>query len=143
MYAKGDGVPQDYGEAVKWYRRAADQGEARAQIFLGQMYVTGKGVIQDNREAVKWYRQAADQGHAMGQYFLGVMYARGEGVAQDNREAYIWFLLAAVTGDENAVKNRDRADSLLSPDERRTAQAEAEQRLQAIDEGRAGQTEDR
>ena len=36
MYAKGQGVPQDYAEAVKWFRKAADQGDASAQYNLGR-----------------------------------------------------------------------------------------------------------
>jgi TPR repeat protein len=35
MYYGGEGVPQDYAEAVKWYRKAADQGYAPAQAGLG------------------------------------------------------------------------------------------------------------
>ena len=42
MYARGQGVPQDYAEAVKWYRLAADQGDARAQNNLGVMYANGR-----------------------------------------------------------------------------------------------------
>ena len=38
MYANGQGVPQDYREAVKWFRLAADQGMAGAQNALGGMY---------------------------------------------------------------------------------------------------------
>jgi len=38
MYDTGLGVPQDYAEAVKWYRTAADQGRARAQNNLGVTY---------------------------------------------------------------------------------------------------------
>ena len=38
MYDEGQGVPQDYAEAVKWYRMAADQGNADAQSNLGFMY---------------------------------------------------------------------------------------------------------
>ena len=33
---KGQGVPQDYAEAVKWYRLAAEQGNADAQYNLGR-----------------------------------------------------------------------------------------------------------
>ena len=60
--SNGQGVPQDYAEAVKWYRKAADQGYAAAQTNLGLMYAHGQGVPQDYVEAVKWYRKAADQG---------------------------------------------------------------------------------
>ena len=71
MYYNGQGVPQDYAEAVKWYRLAADQGDAYAQYNLGVMYDNGEGVPQDYKEAVKWYRLAAEQGHAKAQYNLG------------------------------------------------------------------------
>jgi hypothetical protein len=47
---------------MKWYRKAADQGNANAFQNLGFMYEKGLGVPQDNTEALKWYRKAADQG---------------------------------------------------------------------------------
>src|SRR5713226_6450356 len=53
MYATGQGVPQDYGEAVKWLRLAATQGLAAAQFNLGFMSYWGRGVLQDYAEAVK------------------------------------------------------------------------------------------
>ena len=105
MYATGEGVPQDYREAVKWSRLAADQGNAGAQYNLGWMYTTGEGVAQDSREAVKWYRLAADQGYAVAQHNLGVIYATGEGVAQDYREAEKWSRLAADQGLAGAQYN--------------------------------------
>ena len=62
MYANGEGVEQDKEEAVKWYRKAAEQGNADAQNTLGVMYDKGEGVEQDKEEAVKWFRKAAEQG---------------------------------------------------------------------------------
>ena len=53
MYDNGRGVLQNHKEAVKWYRKAADQGIANAQSNLGLMYDKGKGVPQDYAEAVK------------------------------------------------------------------------------------------
>jgi TPR repeat protein len=52
MYARGKGVRQDLVEAVKWYRLAAEQGNADAQLNLGGMYREGKVVRQDHVEAV-------------------------------------------------------------------------------------------
>ena len=46
-YEKGQGVPQDYGEAVKWFQKAADQGYANAQYNLGVIYDQGLGVPPD------------------------------------------------------------------------------------------------
>ncbi|MGZ8942198.1 MAG: tetratricopeptide repeat protein, partial [Methylobacter sp.] len=62
MYANGRGVPKDEREAVAWYRKAAEQGDAAAQYNLGWMYDHGQGVAKDEREAVAWYRKAAEQG---------------------------------------------------------------------------------
>ena len=98
MYANGQGVPQDYVQAVKWYRLAADQGYASAQYNLGVMYDNGQGVPQDYVQAVKWYRLAADQEDADAQAILGSMYKHGQGVPQDDVQAMKWYRLAADQG---------------------------------------------
>ena len=77
---KGEGIPPNFSEAVKWFRKAADQNYAAAQYNLGIMYLKGEGVSPDSSTAVKWYRQAAEQGVSAAQYAMGAMYARGEGV---------------------------------------------------------------
>ena len=64
MYDEGRGVIKDDYEAVKWYRKAAEQGYASAQHNLGVCYANGEGVTQDDVEAVKWFRRAAEQGEA-------------------------------------------------------------------------------
>ena len=58
----GPGVPKDEREAVKWWTKSAGQGQAYAQLFLGECYEQGKGVNQDLEEAAKWYIKAATQG---------------------------------------------------------------------------------
>ena len=98
MYEHGEGVRQDYAEAVRWYRKAAEQGYAEAQNNLGVMYAEGQGVRQDYAKAVHWYRKAAEQGHVEAQYNLGVMYAEGQGVRQDDAEAVRWYRKAAEQG---------------------------------------------
>ena len=59
MYYDGRGVPQDDAEAVKWYRKATEQGYAKAQNNLGLMYYNGEGVSQDYVQAHMWYNLAA------------------------------------------------------------------------------------
>ncbi|HZY71927.1 MAG TPA: tetratricopeptide repeat protein, partial [Edaphobacter sp.] len=61
-YDAGKGVPQDFAQAVLWYRKAADQGDARAQYTLGLMYGSGQGIQQDDLEAYFWLDLAAS-GH--------------------------------------------------------------------------------
>jgi len=62
MYKAGQGVPQDYGAAVRWYRLAAEQGKASAQYNLGVSYAKGQGVLQDYVQAHMWVNLAGGQG---------------------------------------------------------------------------------
>jgi TPR repeat protein/serine/threonine protein kinase len=101
-YDKGQGVPRDVAEAVKWYRKAADQRHADAQCILGIKYSKGEGVPKDDAEAVKWYRKAADQGHDRAQCILGLLYAIGQGVTKDPSEAVKWYRKAADQGNAGA-----------------------------------------
>ena len=55
------GLKQDYGEALKWYRRAADKGYALAQYNLGLAYEHGHGVTADAQKAIKFYLLADEQ----------------------------------------------------------------------------------
>ncbi len=59
MYEKGEGVSQDYAEAVRWYRKAAEQGYARVQVVLGTMYELGRDVPHDHVQAHMWFNLAA------------------------------------------------------------------------------------
>ena len=63
MYANGRGVEKDETEAAIWYRKAAEQGNATAQLMLGSMYANGRGVKKHKLAAIKWYRKAAEQGN--------------------------------------------------------------------------------
>lgn len=101
-YDLGQGLPQDFSEAVKWYRRAAVQGNAQAQFALAEMYKNGDGVAKDLTEAIKWYRRSADQGNPGAQLLLGVLHESGTGVAEDFTEAARWYRLASGGGDARA-----------------------------------------
>ena len=91
-------VPQDYAEALTWYRLAAGQGDINAQGNLGHMYAHGEGVRQDCAEGLKWYRLAADQGDVVSQANLGTIYFRGECAPRDYAEALKWYRLSADQG---------------------------------------------
>ncbi len=102
MYNLGKGTSKDFTEAVRWYRKSAEQGNAVAQCHLGKMYEDGQGVSQDYIEAVRWYRKSAEQDNDEGQYDLGRMYRFGKGVALDNSEAIRWFRDSAKQGNTDA-----------------------------------------
>src|SRR6266446_6181816 len=108
------GVAKDEAEAVKWFRKAAEQNVADAQFSLGVCYANGRGVTKDDAEAVKWFRKAAEQNFADAQYNLGVCYDSGEGVAKDEVEAYKWWLLAAGQGNDDAKYNTTIVENKMS-----------------------------
>jgi TPR repeat protein len=82
---------QDFTEAAKWWLKAAEQGDVKAQGRLSVLYVFGEGVPENVVEAVKWTHKAAEQGDAKAQHTLGVMYAKGGGVPKDDSEAAKWY----------------------------------------------------
>lgn len=77
-YYNGEGVKQDYQEALKWFRKAADKGDTDAQYEIGTMYAAGDGVTADPIEALKWLRKAAAQGNADAQCEIGDMCRNGQ-----------------------------------------------------------------
>ena len=89
---------------VKTYRKAAEQGDAKAQFNLGDCYYFGKGIKKDYNEAVQWFRKAAEQGHASAQFILGHCYDAGDGVSKDTAKAIEWYKKAAAQGQEDAKK---------------------------------------
>ena len=121
----------DEVEAVKWARKAAEQGHTQAQFLLAFMYVHGRGVTQDDAEAVKWYRKAAEQGHDNAQFNLGAMYAKGRGILQDNVQAYAWLNIAAAQGLAPATEARDFVAQRMTYEDRESAQRLAQQYWEA------------
>ena len=89
---------------MKWFQKAAEQGNADAQRLLGLCYYTGDGVEKDLSEAVKWTRKAAEQGNAKAQGDLGFCYYTGNGVEKDLSEAVKWFQKAAEQGNADAQR---------------------------------------
>ena len=114
MYANGEGVLKDETEAARWYRLAAEQGNAAAQYNLGVMYSNGQGVLKDEAEAARWYRLAAEQGLANAQFILGLMYEIGQGVLKDPVRAHVWFNIAGANGNETARTSRDSIEKEMS-----------------------------
>ncbi len=111
MYDKGHGVLQDYSQAEKWYRLAAEKGVAKAQFNLGAMHKLNKNY----KEAGIWYSFAAEQGLTEGQYSLGSLYRWGKEVSRDYVRAHMWLNLATSNGDISAEYSRDSlADDMTS-----------------------------
>ena len=89
---------EDKAEAMSWLRKAAIQGFTGAQVQLGMGYMVGRGGSKDRTEAVRWYRKAAELGDPWGQYNLGECYELAWGVGEDRYEAVRWYCMAAASG---------------------------------------------
>ncbi len=101
QYHKGNefGKAGDFRQAVEWYRKAAEKGNASAQCNLGFCYENGIGIGEDKKEAVRWYRKAAEQGSAVAQSNLGLCYTKGYGVEKSEEEAICWYRKSAEQGN--------------------------------------------
>jgi sel1-like repeat protein len=91
LYRNGDGIKQDYFEAIKWYKKSAEQGVDIAQYELAGMYINGLGVKQNYQEAIKWYQKAAENNNPQAQAIVGAAYMGGIGVKQNFATAKKWF----------------------------------------------------
>jgi hypothetical protein len=104
-----DPYNQHYTQAVFWFRKAAEQGDADSQDALGNLYYDGHGPLSMQlfmhgryAQAAFWYRKAAEQGDVDAEYSLGMMYEDGQGVPQDDTQAAAWLRKAAEQGDADA-----------------------------------------
>lgn len=81
-------VAEENGQALHYYRLAAEQGDADGAYGIGTLYATGQGVAKDHPEAVRWYEKAADAGHPLAIDALATAYLNG-GLAlpRDSRKA--------------------------------------------------------
>ena len=86
-------------------QQAANNNDAMAQYFLGQMYRKGEGVDKSLFKAERWYRKSAEQGNVLAQYNLGWMFDIGAGVQQNTAETLKWYTKAAWQGDQYAPFN--------------------------------------
>lgn len=98
----------DFKNALKWYRTAAEKGSLEAWVKLGGMYSKSGGryasknaskkmrkdIPEDEAEALKWYRMAAEKGSEAAQREIGTIYlSRAEKNPKDYEEAAFWLNL--------------------------------------------------
>lgn len=96
-------VHRDMQEAVKWYRMAAEKGDALAMLKLGLLYTRGRGIAADPAEGVRWFKQAVDAGNLPSMRELAACYAQGNGVKKDMAEAIRLYRLPAEKNDPIAA----------------------------------------
>jgi len=97
-----NGVRKDYGEARRWFEKAAEWGSGEALTQLGLMALHGLGEPKDEARAVSLCRKAADRGYPPAQTGIGRLYWDGVGLPEDPVAAVAWWRLAAVRKDREA-----------------------------------------
>ena len=134
----GLGIPADPSQAIVWFQKAAEAGNAAAQNNLGYCYKHGHGVGADLVAAVTWYRKSAQQGDVNAQVWLGYCYDTGTGVLKDQVEAYAYYNLASIT-NELAQTNRSIIEKTMTQSQIEAGQKRSKE-LQKEIETKKGQT---
>jgi TPR repeat protein len=103
---------QDFGEAARWYSKAANSDfagtwhspRAAAMMNLGRLYAAGNGLPLDYRQAANWFERAIEAGDIQAPLGLGLLYERGNGVPRDTKKAMELYYQSAA----NLAEARER-----------------------------------
>jgi TPR repeat protein len=101
----------NYNDAIIWYQKAADLGDAESMNELGWIYFGAHDIpgrqLKDYSKAAIWFQKAANLNYAPAITQLGVMYnSDGSlGLPEDHVKAAQFFLKAAQAGDAQAMNN--------------------------------------
>jgi hypothetical protein len=74
-YTGADGK-RDLPQAARWFKEAAEAGDAAGQFGYAWMLQHGQGVSRDREAAVDWYIKSADQGYLSAELALAVLGVR-------------------------------------------------------------------
>jgi len=97
LYYKNTKAPY-FNEALRWFRKAAEHGDAKYQYQLGSLLER-----THPQEAIEWYKKSAKQDYGDAQYALGYHYLYSEGGDKDPSTACDYFLKSAKHGDPTAM----------------------------------------
>lgn len=85
----------NYASALKIWLPKAQEGDAAAQLYVGEIFEKGLGAQADYQAAAQWYEKAANQGNFQAQLNLGHLYEKGLGVTQNQETAMRWYRKSA------------------------------------------------
>ncbi len=127
LFANGQGVMQDYAEALTWFQRAANEDHAASQAALGMMFLQGQGVAANPLTARQWLLKAARQNDGRAQYYLGEMNEKGVLAERDPLQALAWYDLASRNGFREARARIEALSQQINPEQFAQAQAQVRQ----------------
>jgi len=91
----------NYATSLAVWKPQAEEGDAAAQVYVGEIFEKGLGRPADFAEAARWYEKAAAQGFARGQMNLAYLYEQGLGVAKDPLKALNLYRQASGITDDS------------------------------------------
>jgi len=117
LYYSGQGVEQDFSEALKLFKESSNSGYTSATYNLGVIYAKGRGVDVDEDKAIKFYEKAAIGGLDRAQYVYATWLRDGKAIEKNEPLAMEFFkrsslqnygpgLLEVAKGYENGLSGR-------------------------------------
>lgn len=103
-FENGIGTNIDYSKAMKWYKRAANEGDIESMFNIGVFYFTGRGTNIDKCQAFSWFKKASDKGFAPAQFNLANQYFFGDCVSKNTLIGIGYLKLASEQGFEPAIQ---------------------------------------
>jgi hypothetical protein len=113
----------NFATVAKVWKQQADEGDATAQNYMGELFERGINGTPDHQSAAAWYQKAADQGYSQAQLNLGNLYEKGLGVPQDSVKAINLYRQAAGVPAEAKLE-------LVTEQELRERREKEHQRIQ-------------
>jgi len=107
----------NYQTALKIWMPLANNGDVKAQSYVGEIYEKGLGVQPNYQKAALWYQKAASQGYSRAKMSLGSLYERGLGVPRNNVKAL------SLYRDASGLKDRQLEFVTLAQRQARVAQS--------------------
>ena len=115
MRANNVYTQQQVSQKFVYAKRAAMQGNARAQFDLALMYAKGEGVAKNEKLAFNWFHKAARNHHVEAKFYMGLSFAQGRGVRKQAQLARYWFKLAVKAGHKQAIAYLATVENRLHP----------------------------
>lgn len=123
----------DYRTSLRVWLPQAQEGDAEAQNYVGEIYEKGLGIEPDYKTAAAWYQKAAAQGNSRARINLGFLYEKGYGVDKDLAQALNWYRKASGLENDNLqfsssveISEAERSELRLLKQERQQQMAETD-----------------
>ena len=107
-----------YHQAFKKLKGPAENGDPKAQLYIGMMYHIGTGVAQNEKEAVKWLKLASEQKNTTAMKTLANILFDNQKEEKDVIMAYVWSSLAIEYSDQASTHTKNLITQYLDENQK-------------------------